>query len=302
MSLRTVMGRALALTAIIVPGVIGGAAAANAAAPALELHIGRLVYEQADRGYQGVVAITITNHTDVDMPLSADFVEPVAGTIYRDTDVACFYGDLVDGRRSNSCTFPGIKAGQTVRRNLTFEALISHRSYAMSGPDFTLTVTDPNTRARATATSTTRFRAANGSLAHPRRYVQDTQTKITMTAGREVTLTEKEDGSFQGTLPVTVTYGGDAPNNHLLLHGDLPGGARLWTMEPADVCLDDCELAGGAFGPGDTRSYTATLRVPAGTPTGVLGNGTLSVSPVWNAPLTDVTPGDNSSPIAITVS
>jgi hypothetical protein len=301
-SLRTVMGRALALTAIVVPGVIGGAAAANAAAPALELHTGRLVYEQVSRGYHGVIPITITNHTAADMPLSADFVEPVAGTIYRDWDTPCFFGDLVDGRRSNSCTFPTLKAGATLRRNLTFDALISHRSYAMSGPDFTLTVSDGNTGASATATSTTRFRAANGSLAHPRRYVQDTQSKITMTAGRKVTLTEQEDGSFQGTLPITVTYKGDAPNEYLLLHGDLPGDARLWNMDPAAVCLDDCELAGGQFGPGDARSYTATIRVPAGTPAGVLGTGTLSVSPVWNAPITDVTPDDNSSAVAITVS
>ena len=66
--------------------------------------------------------------------------------------------------------------------------------------------------------------------------------------------------------------------------------------------MADCELAGGQFGPGDTRSYTVTIGVPAGTPAGVLGTGTLSVSPVWNAPITDVTPDDNSSTFSITVS
>jgi hypothetical protein len=300
--LRTVMGRALALTAIVVPGVIGGAAVANAAPPALELHTGRLVYEQVGRGYHGVIPITITNHTAADMPLDAEFVEPVAGSIYQGWDGPCNFGDLVDGRRSNICTFPTLKAGETLQGNLTFDALISHRSYAMSGPDFTLTVEDSTTGASATATSTTRFRAANGSLAHPRRYVQDTKSKITMTSGHSVTLTEQADGSFQGTVPLTVTYKGDAPNNYLLLQGDLPGGARLWSMDPPGVCFEECELAGGQFGPGDTRSYTATIQVPAGTPAGKLGTGTLSVSPVWNAPITDVTPYDNKSTLSVTVS
>jgi hypothetical protein len=296
------MGRALAVTAIVVPGVLGGAAAANAAAPALELRTGRLVYEQAGRGYHGVIPITITNNTAADMELTADFVEPVAGTINGDSDVSCLFGGLVDGRRSNSCTLATLAAGATLRRTLTFDALISHRPYAMSGPDFTLTITDQNTGASATATSVTRFRAANGSLAHPRPYAQDTQTKITITAAGAVTLTEQEDGSLQGTLPITVSYQGDAPNNYLLLHADLPDGAGLWNIDPAAQCMADCELAGGQFGPGDTRSYTVTIGVPAGTPAGVLGTGTLSVSPVWNAPITDVTPDDNSSTFSITVS
>jgi hypothetical protein len=303
MSARTILGRVLAVTAIAVPAVLGGATAATAAPPSpLQFQAGRLVLEPSARGYHGSIEFSVTNGGATDTSIGLTFVDPVAGgrVEFRDPSAGpCLYGEPVDGRQSENCYLTTVKAGVTYRNALEFDVLTKARAYAMTGPDVALTLTRDNDPV-VTRTVATRFRSTTGSLRHARPYVQDTKSDITVRAGAEIALTEQPDGSFRGGVPVTVTYRGDAPHWELTLAGDFPGGVALWEIDPAGVCMDVCEIP-GQFTEGETRTMTAYLHAPAGTPAGELGVGTLTVQNRWITPVEDVTPADNTVPVRVTV-
>ncbi|SBT51736.1 hypothetical protein [Micromonospora narathiwatensis] len=104
-------------------------------------------------------------------------------------------------------------------------------------------------------------------------------------------------------MPVTVRYGNDAPSFHLDVEAALPAGVAVHHIEPQDMPSfpDWFTVPGGRFMPGEERTVDVILSAPTGTPAGVLGTGSYTVTGnyCYCAPVEDVNPADNTTSFTV---
>ncbi len=305
--MRTVIGRGLIAASLLTGAALGVAAPAQAADTDLAISATRLVLEPGERGYTGTYHVTVTNTGDEPAGASVRIVEPVAGSFrgLRPSE-ACLYDGPVSGRRVIGCGLPGgeLAPGEVRKFRIDFGVLTTPRDVAMSAADTTTQLVRSGAdTVLATATSRTLFRSTTGVLTRPQPYVQDVQTDLSVTSPGEVTLTRQGDGSFLGTLPVTVRWGGDAPHDELALETLVPEGFEFAGAGNDTMCMFPwCYLAGGPFAPGQTSTLDLQITAPAGTPTGTTGTGTATAVASWRyTEQTDIDPADNTASFRIVV-
>lgn len=287
------LGAVLTLLAPVSPAVASGADAAG------EATVGRLVLQPSDRGYQGELPVTVTNHGDSSTARLL-VTEPVAGS-WRGTvsNEFCMVTTPKQYLRTFDCWLlvaPGESRTVTVR----FEVLTRTRPYAMSaaGGQVAVQVGDD---APGAAPFETVFRSTTGSLRHPRPYLQDTRARAAISTG-EAVLTRRADGSWAGWLPVTVRYRSDAPHNYLNVRSTLPAGTDIEATDPADLPAfgTGFVVPGGRFMEGERRTFRVLLTAPAGTQPGALGTGEF-VLQTWyeGGDVAEATPRDNVASFSI---
>jgi hypothetical protein len=193
----------------------------------------------------------------------------------------CTLDKTPDNRDISNCyTDSPIAAGATGIITIGFDSPAKPQPFAQVAPALGRVEV-----AGRTATFPAIFRSTTGKLTHPRVYVQDTESKLTVTAS-DVTLTRQADGTFAGRSTVTVRNDGDAPHHNLQADLATPPGVEDWPfIDPADVCVGPSEgfpVPAGYFGEGcfvlgqvaegQTRTFDWILRAPEETPAGSLGN------------------------------
>ncbi|GAB3798068.1 hypothetical protein [Micromonospora zhanjiangensis] len=215
----------------------------------------------------------------------------------------CFFGST-SPNRTLVCEIPGggLQPGENRTFDLAFTVLTTARSYPMvaTGGRVAVNAGDGNP-ANDTAKFDALFRSTSGSLRNPRPYVRNLVTDATVTAG-SATLVRQPDGSYLGSVPVTIRYRNDAPQSDVELETNLPAGVELRGIEPQDVCVGGwCAVPGGGFMPGEERTVTLKLYAEPGTVAGPLGTGTTTLHVRYdNQDLPDVDPSDNSAPFTVT--
>ena len=282
----------LAGAAALAAGTIlfGGAVAAQAAPTgAVTVEAGRLVLEPGEYGHTGSLRIAIGNPASEPFNGSVTITEPIpAATTTIDGAGGCvFTGTTPDNRTISSCVLDTIPAGETGVVTVGFQSPAKPQPYAQVAPQRGSVEV-----AGATANFPALFRSTNGSLRHPRPYVQDTTGSLTVTTPGDVTLTQQPDGSFAGRVPVTVYNNGDAPHRYLNAEVAIPAGLDKWPgVEGVEGCSGasqlptppggnamGCSVAGDQLAEGQTRTFAWILTAPAGTPAGPLGTGTTLVN------------------------
>ncbi|MCO1598202.1 hypothetical protein M8C17_23920, partial [Micromonospora sp. RHAY321] len=282
------------------------AALASTHAPA-SVSAGRLVLEPTDGGYRGTLPVTITNRSRAAEYYSIQVTEPVAGSFdgLQPTG-ACFNGGLVENRRVMVCGVdgPDLEPGERRRLGVTFEVLTAHRSYAMIAGGGRVEVVPGHTQQVADGENfSARFRGTDGSLDHPRPYVQDTVARASLTSDTAaLTLTRQADGTYAGRLPVTVRYAGDAPHDYLAVRAVLPAGVEIAGTDPQDSPSfgEWFDVPGGRMGVGEERTFAVLFRAPADTTAGDLGTVGLTVSTRYGADeVAEASPADNSLQVTL---
>ncbi len=300
-----VLGPAAALLAFTGPA---------AAAPAghgldADVSVGRLVLNPTERGYRGSLPITVTNRGRADTYFSVTIVEPVAGSIGNlSPDSPCGYQGLQDNRRVVNCMVPGpdLKPGERRSMTVAFEALTTPRGVAMiaRGGRVEVNVGDGSAAVGDAENFAARFRSTSGSLRKPVPYVQDSQARASIGAAAGATLVRQEDGSYQGRLPVTVRWAGDAAHDRLFVEATtLPAGVQIWGTDPQDLpsFFTEFVVPGGRFMAGEERSFDVLLRAEPGTVPGDLGAATFQLNTQWDGNVVaDADPGDNTTSFTVT--
>jgi hypothetical protein len=261
-----------------------GAGAAAQAAPAgkVTVSVNRLILEPGQYGHTGNIQIAVTNGTSEPFSGGVTITEPIAGTmVHFDGAGGCTLDKTPDNRDISNCyTDSPIAAGATGIITIGFDSPAKPQPFAQVAPALGRVEV-----AGRTATFPAIFRSTTGKLTHPRVYVQDTESKLTVTAS-DVTLTRQADGTFAGRSTVTVRNDGDAPHHNLQADLATPPGVEDWPfIDPADVCVGPSEgfpVPAGYFGEGcfvlgqvaegQTRTFDWILRAPEETPAGSLGN------------------------------
>ncbi|MEW1587323.1 hypothetical protein AB0283_18035, partial [Micromonospora vinacea] len=279
------LGSALALVATL-PGT---AALASTGAPAA-ISAGRLVLEPTGNGYRGTVAVTITNRSRAADYYGILVTEPVAGSFDGLVpDGPCIQADPVENRRVIACSVsgPDLEPGERRHLDVAFEVLTAPRPYAMTAAGGRVEVMPGRTQQVAAGRDfTTLFRATNGSLRHPRQYVQDTSANASLTAGADaLTLTRQADGTYAGRLPVTVRYAGDAAHDYLAVQATLPAGVEIAGTDPQDMPStgESFEVPGGRMAAGEERTFAVLFRTSPDTVAGDLGPVDLVLSTRYGA-------------------
>ncbi|MEK8109257.1 hypothetical protein NKG94_40255 [Micromonospora sp. M12] len=185
--------------------------------------------------------------------------------------------------------------------------LTAPRPYAMTAADGRVEVVPGRTQQVAAGRDfTTVFRSTNGSLRHPRPYVQDTSANASLAAGADaVTLTRQANGTYAGRLPVTVRYAGDAPHDYLSVQATLPVGVEIAGTDPQDAPSFGgfFEVPGGRMAAGEERTFAVLFRASADTVAGDLGSVDLVLSTRYGAgEVADATPADNSVRVTLSAS
>ncbi|MEU1589210.1 hypothetical protein [Micromonospora sp. NPDC005710] len=299
------VGSALALLATL-PGT---AALASTGAPAA-ISAGRLVLEPTGNGYRGTLPVTITNRSRAADYYSILVTEPVAGSFDGLAPGGpCFQADPVENRRVFECSVggPDLEPGERRSVDIFFEVLTAPRRYAMTAADGRVEVVPGRTQQVAAGRDvTTLFRATNGSLRHPRPYVQDTSPNASLTAGADaLTLTRQADGTYAGRLPVTVRYAGDAPHDHLAVQATLPAGVEIAGTDPQDSPSFGgfFEVPGGRMAEGEERTFAVLFRTSADTVAGELGAVDFVLSTSYgDGAVADATPADNNARVTLNAS
>ncbi|MGB2568436.1 hypothetical protein ACPFP2_08300 [Micromonospora citrea] len=299
----TLLGAALA----VLTAVPATAASATPTAAAASIDAGRLVLTPTGRGYQGSLSVTVTNNSGAAQYYSIRITEPVAGS-FRGLQPtgACVHDGRVAGRRILVCGVdgPDLKPGERRRLAVTFEVLTAPRPYPMSAAGGRVEVLPGDTGQVADADDfRTLFRGTDGSLRHPRPYVQDNEARASITTSvGEVRLTRQPDGRFAGRLPVTVWYAGDAPHDSLSVRADLPAGVEVTGTEPQDSPSFGgfFDVPGGRLSSGEERTFDVLFRAPAETAPGELGPVSLLLSTWYGSDeVADADPTDNAVTVAI---
>ena len=234
------------------------ATAAHAAArPTLKIKAERLILEPGPRGYHGEIDVTVKYRGDVPVYSNVRFTEPVAGAeAGLDPYGPCLTGSATPRRQFN-CLVPGgmLQPGETRTFTITITTLVAPRAYAMRGPNVAI-VFETGLPAPASATTMVRtlFRSTSGSLHNPRPYTQDTHPDPRVTVS----------GTTVDLIPVTLTWNGDAPYDYLYLRFALPAGVEVLGIDPDHECgRTTCEVPGGRFLPGESRTLQVRVRAPA---------------------------------------
>ncbi|MDZ5444712.1 hypothetical protein U2F26_18510 [Micromonospora sp. 4G57] len=312
MTTRT--GRRLATVLLGSATALLAFAAPAAAAPAgggldADVSVGRLVLDPTERGYRGDLPITVTNLGRVDTYFSVTIVEPVAGSIGNlSPDSPCGFQGLQDNRRVVNCLVPGpnLKPGERRTFSVAFQALTTPRDVAMTatGGQVSVNVGDGSPEVADGESFVARFRSTSGSLRNPVPYVQDSQARASITTAGAATLVRQEDGSYQGRLPVTVRWSGDAAHDFLYVDAtSLPAGVAIWGTDPQDLpsFFTNFVVPGGRFMAGEERSFDVLLRAEPGTTAGDLGSVTFELSTRWDSiAVADADPADNAATFNVT--
>ncbi|GID31806.1 hypothetical protein [Paractinoplanes brasiliensis] len=301
-----ILGRGLLTAAVVSTAALGVATAPAQAAPAdLTVSATRLVLEPGERGYTGTYHVTITNAGDEATSAGVRILEPIAASFrqLRPGGGGCLTRFTESGRTANDCVVPGgaVQPGEVRRFRVDFGVLTTPQAFAMSASDTATQLVSADLEVLATATSRTLFRSTTGELTRPRPYVQDDHTDLTVSAG-DVRLTEQADGSFLGTVPLTVRSNGDAPHWDLILNTVVPEGFRVLGAGNDAMCGGgECVIPGGAFLPGESRTLEVEVSAPAGTPLGDAGTGTAEGRESWFTDLPEADPSDNTATFRLTV-
>ncbi|AXO34136.1 hypothetical protein [Micromonospora sp. B006] len=288
------------LVGLIAALPVAAAPASAAARPSTASVADRLVLEPTERGYRGSLTVDLTYRGAEPGRASYVITEPIPGS-YENVEwgISCnSSGDVLpDGRTRVECNVPGGELTSGERRSFTidFTVLTPTRPYAMKAGAGRLAVKVDGTTVTDESFST-RFRSTTGSLADPQPYVRDRQPDLRVTAPDAVTLVRQPDGMFEGRLPVTLRYAGDAPHDSVWYAVErVPDGVwEPWTESCGINCVE-----GGAFMTGEERSLTLIVSAPADTPVGELGPVDIQFH-LSRAIAADVDPGDNR--ITFTVS
>ncbi|MFF0469209.1 hypothetical protein ACFYPX_17465 [Micromonospora zamorensis] len=298
------LGPAAALLAFATPA---------AAAPAgggldADVSVGQLVLNPTERGYQGNLPITVTNRGRADTYFSVTIVEPVAGSIGNlSPESACGFQGLQDNRRVVNCSVPGdnLKPGERRSFTVAFQALTTPRGVAMiaRGGRVEVNVGDGSEAIGDAESFAARFRSTSGSLRNPVPYAQDSQARASISTAAAATLVRQEDGSYQGRLPVTVRWAGDAAHDLLFVEATtLPAGVQIWGTDPQDMpsFFTNFVVPGGRFMAGEERSFDVLLRAEPGTVPGDLGAATFQLDTQWDSiVVADANPADNSASFTV---
>ncbi len=292
--------------------LVGGAVAAQAApADGVTVKVGQLVLEPAEYGHTGKVGIVIRNNTDA--PIRGEFTiaVPIASSIAGVDDASCGFGRPDGERYIHDCTSSdgAVAPGEALRLTVRFRTLNKPQAY----PQIAKTLGTVEAGG-VTADFTIRFRSTTGSLRHPKPYVPDTESALSVTAS-DVTLIRQADGSFVGRVPVTVRNDGDAPHFELGAELATPESLLWPDIETGDVCVGagylpippgylgiGCTGIGGPLAEGEQRTFHWVLTAPAGTPPGPLGTGTTLVQlEAFASDIDNADPSANVDTFAITV-
>jgi hypothetical protein len=242
-----------------------------------------LILEPQEYGHTGHISIDIRNTTTEPLDSGINLTEAVAGTMGQVVGASgCGINELADHRRTFLCGLdPAIAPGETGSITVDFQSPASPQPFAQIAP-----AKGSVEVGGVTAEFPALFRATTGSLLDPQPYVQDTTASLTVTAS-DVTLTRQEDGTFAGSVPVTVRNDGDAPHVELWAELSTPAGIDSWPgIEGGGVCVGGdveagfqigCDLLGGQLAEGQERTFTWLLRAPAEAVSGPLGTGTTTV-------------------------
>ena len=300
-------GRALFATAAITAALIGTTIAVrapnSAAEPPRDLPASPLILEPGERGYTGRIDVVVTYTGDPTAGLGFRFTETVPASLGQlsPDDVSCGIENGLPELRVWGCALFGDSENTSQQRefSIAFEVLTKPRARAMSAPDVPLEVIIGDLRSEVSVP--TLFRSTGGSLDNPVPYVQDTQTDLTVTAAKKVTLTKNADGEFEGWLKVRMKSRGDAPHENLAAtFTGLPEGVAAWDIRPTDSCFGTgCVMPGGAYMQGEARTAEIKIVAPAGTAPGSLGTASVTGGASWGDRLTDVDPADNTASFQI---
>jgi len=268
--------------------MLGGVAAHAAPADAVTVKVNRLILEPAEAGHTGVIRITVRNTGSEPYSDGVTITEPIADTLETiEGTSACGINEGPDGRLSYGCSLDdAIAPGASAVIKVSFRSPAKPQPFAQIAPQ------PGSVQAGAvTAEFPALFRSTSGSLRTPQPYVQDTVGTLAVTAA-DVTLTRQPDGTFAGSVPVTVHNNGDAAHRNLGTAVTVPAGIDGWpNIEPSDVCVPgaeglptppggsgvSCSLYGGQLAEGHERTFEWILTAPAETAAGLLGTGTTLV-------------------------
>jgi hypothetical protein len=269
--------------------MLGGGVAAHAApADDVTVRVTRLILEPAEAGHTGVVRVAVRNTGSEPFSGGVTITEPIAGTLETiEGTSACGINEGPDGRLSYGCSLDeSIAPGATAVVKVNFRSPAQPQPFAQIAPQpGSVQVGD------VTAEFPALFRSTSGSLRTPQPYVQDTVGALAVTAA-DVTLTRQPDGTFAGSVPVTVRNNGDAAHRGLGAAVAVPAGVDGWPgIEPSAVCVGlgdelpippggsgvGCALEGGQLAEGHERTFEWILTAPAETAAGPLGTGTTLV-------------------------
>ncbi|WP_433264463.1 hypothetical protein ACQPWR_29710 [Micromonospora vinacea] len=299
------LGSALALVATL-PGT---AALASTGAPAA-ISAGRLVLEPTGNGYRGTLPVTITNRSRAADYYSIRVTEPVAGSFDGlAPSGTCGQADPVENRRVMVCSVegPDLEPGERRTLEVAFEVLTTPRRYAITAVGGRVEVMPGRTQQVAAGRDfTTVFRATNGSLRHPRPYVQDTSANASLTTGAgALTLARQADGTYAGRLPVTVRYAGDAPHDYLAVQATVPSRVEIAGTDPQDAPSFGgfFEVPGGRMAAGEERTFAVLFLASADIVAGDLGSVDLVLGTRYgDDEVADATPADNSVRVSLSAS
>ncbi|MBY8873961.1 hypothetical protein K7640_19205 [Micromonospora sp. PLK6-60] len=282
-------------------GLAVAAAPAVAADPVANLTVStnRLVLDPADRGYQGTLKITVANTGTAGAYPTVRITEPVAASLrLNGTGLSCNWNESTTSRQAMHCDdLQKLAPGRSRIYRIPFEVLTTVRDRAMSVDGGAVAVnTTGDYPLSADVPFATLFRASDGSLRNPEPYVQSTRPDASVSVGDAV-LTQQEDGSWSGRLPVTVRYANDAPHRLIIGELSLPDGVRYRGTDPATGPSggSDFDVPGGPFLAGEERTVDVLLSADAdaGITPGEVGPVTVSLFIHWFPQVEDLNPADN---------
>ncbi|WP_436533348.1 hypothetical protein [Actinoplanes sp. HUAS TT8] len=288
--------------------LLGSGVAAQAAAPAstVSVSVNRLILKPGEFGHTGSIRIVIKNRTTEVYDQGVTITEPIAQTFDQFTGTGpCAGGGTGPTPAAVGCMLaeplqPGANAVITV----SFRSPAKPQAFPQIAPDQGKVEVGS-----ASAQFDAVFRATGGGLANPVPYVQDTTSKLVVTAG-DATLTRQEDGTYRGVTTVTVRNDGDAAHDGLAGNISAPAGLSGWPENlPDNVCFPsaptvpggvavDCQVTGGQLAEGQERTFQWAFNASEDAVPGLLGSATTRVDLGHGPTQTD---GANTATFTITV-
>ena len=274
---------AFAASSVLLTGAVAAQAAPTAG---VDFSLSPVILEPGDVGHTGSLQVKIFNGTDEDFSGPIWFTEPVAGIFDTTDDLICASGALPDGRAKFFCDLASsIPAGGSTTVAYRFDAPAAPKPFArISAQLGSIQIGD------VTKDYPALFRSTTGSVDNPVPYTPQTTQNLTATTDDDVTLTRQADGTFAGTLPVTVRNNNDAPHDNLGSELAIPAGLDEFPYAPDGVCVPGSSLPtppGGAdascsfdgkLHEGESRTFEWLLTAPADAPVGPLGTATTRVN------------------------